>query len=236
MCGRYANNSPSARAQRQVARELGVPAETVAPRQLTRTNIAPTTEVLVAVNGERGREARKMRWGLAPAWGKLRGGPTLINARSDKLLSSNAWKPLIRTAERRCLIAATGWLEWLAAEAKGQPRQPFYHRLPEDEPSAFAGLWTIAKPKDADEPLASCTIITIPATAPEITRVHDRQPAVLLGRERLDAWLDESVDAEDALALIEPLPADVVEVWPVDPRINKATEQGAELLEPDSTR
>jgi hypothetical protein len=77
---------------------------------------------------------------------------------------------------------------------------------------------------------------TIPATAPEITRIHDRQPAVLLGRERLDAWLDESVDAEDALALIEPLPADVVEVWPVDPAINKATEQDAELLEPYSTR
>jgi hypothetical protein len=36
-----------------------------------------------------------------------------------------------------------------------QPKQPFYHRLPGGEPFAFAGLWTTATPKDAEEPIAT---------------------------------------------------------------------------------
>jgi Luciferase-like monooxygenase len=48
----------------------------VAERALGRANIAPTQSVLAVVNGEDGsREAVLARFGLAPAWAKLRGGP-----------------------------------------------------------------------------------------------------------------------------------------------------------------
>ena len=54
--------------------------------------------MLAVVNGEDGsREPVLARFGLAPAWAKLRGGPSLINARDDKLASSGAWKRLAGT-------------------------------------------------------------------------------------------------------------------------------------------
>ena len=87
--------------------------------------------MLAVVNGENGeREAILARFGLAPAWAKLRGGPSLINTRDDKLASSGAWKPLVKTATHRALIVADGYYEWQKPEDPKQPRQPFYHRLP----------------------------------------------------------------------------------------------------------
>jgi SOS response associated peptidase (SRAP) len=57
-----------------------------------------------------------LRWRLAPRWATLKGGPSLINARDDKIASSNAWKPLVRSACHRALIIAHGWIEWMHAE------------------------------------------------------------------------------------------------------------------------
>ena len=72
--------------------------DATAERAVGRTNIAPTQPVLAVVNGEDGmRQAILARFGLAPAWAKLRGGPSLINTRDDTLASSGAWKPLVRT-------------------------------------------------------------------------------------------------------------------------------------------
>lgn len=66
----------------------------------------------------------------------------------------------MNTAAHRALIVADGYYEWQKPEDPKQSRQPFYHRLPGGELFAFAGLWTTATPKDADEPVTSCSIIT----------------------------------------------------------------------------
>jgi putative SOS response-associated peptidase YedK len=70
--------------------------------------------VLAVVNADNGeRQAILARFGLAPAWAKLRGGPSLINTRDDKLASSGAWKPLVKSAAHRALIVADGYYEYL---------------------------------------------------------------------------------------------------------------------------
>jgi putative SOS response-associated peptidase YedK len=97
-----------------------------------------------------------LRWGLAPRWGALRGGPSLINARDEKLATSNAWKPLVASAYHRALIVSDGWIEWMHAEDPKQRKQPFLHLLKTRDIFAFAGLWTVAQPKDAVEKIASC--------------------------------------------------------------------------------
>jgi putative SOS response-associated peptidase YedK len=87
--------------------------------------------VLAVVNGEDGsREAVLARFGLAPSWAKLRGGPPLINARDDKLATSGAWKRLAASGAHRALIVADGYYEWQKPEDPTQPKQPFYHRVP----------------------------------------------------------------------------------------------------------
>lgn len=91
-------------------------------------NLAPTQDAGVIVPGEHGLAYTTMRWGLVPYWAKdLKIGASLINAR----IESAAAKPAFRSAwqERRCLVSASGYYEWMSVIDPGQakPRkQPFY--------------------------------------------------------------------------------------------------------------
>lgn len=66
-----------------------------------RFNIAPSQEVLTVVkNGE--RRGEYMRWGLVPFWARdEKIGYKMINARDDRLMSSNVYKPLLVGNEER---------------------------------------------------------------------------------------------------------------------------------------
>lgn len=235
MCGRYTTTN---HAQQTMADRFGpfdlrsVPLETIG-----RANVCPTEPVLAVVGAAGGapgaREARALRWGLAPSWATLRGMKPLINARDDKLRSSGAWKKLAADGSHRCLVIADGWIEWQKPEDKKAPRQPFWHRLPGGEPFAFAGLWTVAQPKDGTEPVASCTIVTTSSNR-EAAILHDRMPAVLAGPEAEEAWLSPDVDLDGALELVHPLPDATLEVLPVSCRLNAAGVEGLDLLQPDA--
>jgi SOS response associated peptidase (SRAP) len=61
--------------------------------------------------------------------------------------------------------------------------------IADGQPFAFAGLWTIATPKDADDPITSCSIITTDAND-DVRFVHDRMPVILNGSDAEAAWLD----------------------------------------------
>jgi putative SOS response-associated peptidase YedK len=87
MCGRYTN---TARDPRVIAQRSEITiSESVSDRALGRANIAPTQPVLAVVR-DGDRRAVLPSFGLAPAWAKLRGGPSLLNTRDDKLASSGA--------------------------------------------------------------------------------------------------------------------------------------------------
>jgi putative SOS response-associated peptidase YedK len=56
---------------------------TFAPRY----NIAPSQSVPVIVKGERGNEAKLMKWGLVPSWASDPSiGNRMVNARAETLL------------------------------------------------------------------------------------------------------------------------------------------------------
>ena len=214
MCGRY-----TMRSQGEIPTRFGVSEGSIPGDAFGRSNVSPTETVLAVVAGEDGsREARMLRWGLAPSWASLRGQRPLINARDDKLRTSGAWKGLVSASATRCLVIADGWLEWSKPERPGAPKQPFLHELPGGEPFALAGLWTVARPKDADEPIASCTIITVGANR-QASVLHDRMPAVLDGPDAEAAWLHAAVDLDGALDLGEPLPEGVLTITPADPPV-----------------
>jgi putative SOS response-associated peptidase YedK len=87
-----------------------------------------------------------MRWGLVPSWSKdPKAGAPLINARAETV----ATKPAFRTAfkRRRCLIPADGFYEWQKTD--GKTNQPFYIRMKQEHPFAFAGLWESSEGPDA---------------------------------------------------------------------------------------
>ena len=111
---------------------------------LGRANICPTEEVAAVVAGEDGsREARLMRWGLAPSWGDAARRPPAHQRPRRQAAHERRVEEARRARTRhRCLVLADGWLEWQKAEDRRQPRQPFLHEFRDGAPFAFAGLWT----------------------------------------------------------------------------------------------
>jgi len=192
-------------------------------------NVAPTKAVPAVVertrDGAQVRMLTTLRWGLIPSWAKERSiGNRMINARMETV----AEKPSFRRAfkQRRCLIPADGFYEW---QKTNGGKQPFYIRMQDGAPFAFAGLWETWHGDEGE--LRTCTIIT---TAPnELTgEIHNRMP-VILDPEDHDLWLDPDFDQKDPLAeLLRPYPADAMEAYRVSRRVNKPSNNEPSVLEP----
>jgi putative SOS response-associated peptidase YedK len=222
MCGRFTETKvdPGLIADRFGVRESAVPGET-----LGRYNVCPTEPVL-AVCGE--REARALRWGLVPPWArKLGGGYEPINARSETLLEKRPFASLVATGERRCLVVADGWYEWLKDERPRGERTPFRYTVDGGELFAFAGLWD--ERRVGGERVASVTILTTAANG-VCAPVHDRMPCILASPEAEAAWLAPEVDGDAALELLLALEDPRTTATPANPAVNRAGVEGAELI------
>jgi putative SOS response-associated peptidase YedK len=222
MCGRFTETKvdPGLIAHRFGVLESAVPAET-----LGRFNVCPTEQVLAVCGGG---EARGMRWGLVPPWArKLRAGPEPINARAETLRDKRLFAPLVARADRRCLVVADGWYEWLRPERPRGERVPFRYTVDGGALFAFAGLWD--ENRVDGERLASVTVLTTAANA-VCAPVHDRMPCVLESAEAEAAWLSPDVDADAALELLRTLDAPRTAAAPANPAVNRAGVEGSELL------
>ena len=83
------------------------------------------------------RDLGRLRWGLVPGrWAEKASGRPLINARAETLQSQPAFRESF--AERRCLIPADGFYEWLTDE---RGKRPVWFSRPDGELFAFAGIW-----------------------------------------------------------------------------------------------
>jgi putative SOS response-associated peptidase YedK len=185
-----------------------------------RYNIAPTQTIIAVVRGEDGEpQARPMRWGLIPSWAKdAKIAYKMINARSETVDQKGAYKRLIATAERRALLLADGFYEWLRPEDRKQPRVPFRFTLADGGPFAFAGLWTPGKLDG--EAIESATILTTDANA-LVAAIHDRMPVILAGPDAERAWLSPELDALAAKALCVPFDVEQMRVAAANPLVNK---------------
>ena len=111
MCGRFARYSLS----RELERYFN--AHPAAFELQPNYNVAPTQEIPVIILHEGDRHIKKRHWGLVPFWAKdISIGSRMINARVETVTS----KPAFRTAlkQRRCLIPANGFYEWLRHESR----------------------------------------------------------------------------------------------------------------------
>jgi len=225
MCGRYTVTQVDGR---RIAERFGVREAAVERETLGRFNVCPTERIL-AVCGEDGEPgARGLRWGLVPPWARALGaGYEPINARAETAASKRPFAELFASAERRCLVIADGWYEWLRQERPRGARLPFRYTVDGGELFAFAGLWDVRRV--AGEEVASATILTTAANdvcAP----VHDRMPCILATPEAEAAWLSPHVDAAAAAELLLPLDGRRTVAAPANPAVNRAGVEGAELL------
>jgi len=225
MCGRFTATfvEPQMIAARFGVSESAIPGET-----LGRFNVCPTEQVLAVCGPQESRAARDLRWGLVPPWARrLRAGPEPINARIESLLDKRLFAPLLERADRRCLVIADGWYEWLRPERLRGERVPFRYTVDGGAPFAFAGLCD--ERRVDGERLASVTVLTTTANA-VCAPVHDRMPCVLDSADAEAAWLSPDIDAQAALDLLGVLAAPRTSAAPANPAVNKAGVEGAELL------
>jgi putative SOS response-associated peptidase YedK len=226
MCGRYTLTNPDP-VKLSTRFMLG---ESAVPKLEPRYNVAPTDPVLAIRRTEEGdREAGRLRWGLVPGrWAEKRSTRPLINARAEGLTSQPAFAESFR--ERRCLIPADGFYEWRRDE---RGRQPFWVARPDGELFAFAGIWAALPARasgDEGELLHSCAIVT---TEPNglIRPIHDRMP-VILDPSLEAAWLDPAAGEDELMAMLRPLPPDLLALREISDAVNDVRNDGPELLTP----
>ena len=222
MCGRYTLTNPDPLRLRARFDIL----ESVEVADQPRYNIAPTDPVLAVRRREdASRELGRLRWGLVPGrWAEKGGGRPLINARAETLESQPAFRDAFR--ERRCLIPADGFYEWLSDE---RGKRPVWLSRPDGELFAFAGIWA-ALSQGEDEALHSCAIVTC-APNDLIRPIHDRMP-VVLSADAEAAWLDPDLGTEALADLLIPAPDDVLTTREVSDLVNNVREDGPALIEP----
>jgi len=193
-------------------------------------NAAPSQYLPVVVEvGPDERRVRLMSWGLLPPWKSKKPLPPMTNARAETVSD----KPMFRNLlpRQRCLVPASGFYEW-QAQGDGKRKQPYLIRVKDEPIVTFAGLWDDIVPDGApDEVAGSFTIITTAANA-IIAPIHHRMP-VILDRGEEELWLAQDVDVADAvLPLLDPFPAERMELFPVSTRVNNARNNDPSLIEP----
>ena len=214
MCGRFTLRAPAS----VVAEQFGLfELEPFTPR----FNIAPTQPVaavrLTAEDSPPQRELVWLHWGLIPSWAKdPKIGARMINARSETAAEKPAFRAAFR--RRRCLVAADGFYEW---QRRGGRKQPYFIRMKDDRPFAFAGLWEHWEGADGTV-ISSCTLLT---TGPNelMEPIHNRMPVILAAGD-YDRWLDPAVEQAGPLApLLRPYPGDEMVAYPVGTYVNSPT-------------
>ena len=217
MCGRYTLSTPAGR----LAEEFQLDSTVEIPPSY---NVAPTQQVAAVLEDEGGRRLEMLRWGLVPSWADDPDiGARMINARSETAPEKPSFRRAFRG--RRCLIAADGFYEWKREEGG---KQPYYFRMQDGRPFAFAGLWE-SWDKGGGE-LLTCTILT---TRPNsvLEGIHDRMP-VILPHDAYNAWLDPDADREELGELMIPYPGDDLETYPVSRFVNSPRNNDERCIEP----
>lgn len=221
MCGRFTLTTP----EQDLLVQFNLPE---IPDLKPRYNIAPTQPVAAVRVPKAGakRELVMLHWGLIPFWAKDPSlGARMINARSETVAEKPAFRAAFR--RRRCLVPADGFYEW---QKQNGAKQPFFIRLRDSRPFAFAGLWEHWGDKEG-QVLESCTVLT---TQPNelIRPLHNRMP-VILHPHSYALWLDpEAQDAGTLRRLLDPYPSGEMVAYPVSRYVNKPQHEGPDCIAP----
>jgi putative SOS response-associated peptidase YedK len=222
MCGRFTLRAPAS----VVAEQFGL---LEVPAFAARFNVAPSQPVaVVRLAPERSAAQRELvwlRWGLIPSWAKDASiGNRMINARAETVGEKPAYRAALR--RRRCLVVADGFYEWQRIDKR---KQPYFIRMRDDRPFAFAGLWEAWEGADSSA-IESCTLLTTDANE-VVEPIHDRMP-VILPSHAYETWLDPSRDVQQVLPLLKPYPNEPMVAYPVSTAVNSPTVDDPRCVEP----
>ncbi|RMH03108.1 MAG: SOS response-associated peptidase [Planctomycetota bacterium] len=221
MCGRFALFAPRADVARFLAADLPEEEE-LRPRW----NIAPTQAVPAAIGPEGARRIRFFHWGLIPPWARDRSfAARMINARAETVAEKPAFRAAFRA--RRGLVPMSGFYEW---RREGRLRRPWFFRPPDGGLLAAAALWERWRDPENGREILSLALLTTAANR-VMAPIHHRMP-VLLDAAGRRVWTDPEADPDHLRALLRPAPEETLAAWPVDPRVNRASWDRPDCVEP----
>ena len=185
MCGRF--NVIDSPGLQQLLHDLGIDLQLPAA-----INVAPTEQVSLVRELERGRALESARWWLTPSWAKaVEQRYSMFNARSESLAKSPAFRRPFKS--QRGLVPMSSFIEW---REEGGVKQPWLITN-EQQALAVAALWDVWE--GGDKALLSCTLVTT-AAAQQFKPWHKRMPVILNADERA-RWLDnrQAIAPDDAI-------------------------------------
>lgn len=180
-----------------------------------RYNITPGQTIPALINPA-ATSLSWLRWGISPSRPKQ---PPLINARSETAHQLSTFREAF--AKRRCIQFADGFYEWKRV-IPTRP-QPYYFHHADDCLLLLAGLWEPGEPP-------TCVVLTTEANT-LMQPVHNRMP-VLLDPESARLWLQPETHPETLKAILQPCPSRDLRCHPVSERVNRANNEGADLIAP----
>ncbi len=191
-------------------------------------NIAPSQPIPVVPNDGKNR-LTFYKWGLVPSWADDEnfGEYNLINARAETLAEKSSFKAPFR--RRRCLVFSDGFYEWKKSPSTGG-KNPYYVRMKDKSPFAYAGLWDRWQSPYGDELLSACIITTQPNSL--LKPIHSRMP-VILPREVYEDWLHPGEKDPDQLSpYLQPYPSEKMEAYPVSTYVNNPKNNSPQCVQP----
>jgi putative SOS response-associated peptidase YedK len=154
-------------------------------------------------------------------------GPTdvkpIINARAETVATKPFFKQAFRS--KRCLVLADGFYEW---KRIGKDKVPYRIALKTGEPFAFAGIWSAVHDAQGRQ-VTTFAIITTDAND-LVAEVHNRMP-VMLPLDDEAAWVSPESSPEQAQALLQPFPADLMSVYEVSSKVNSPANNTPDILQ-----
>lgn len=184
------------------------------PELEARYNIAPSQTALALFADEAGqRHAALMTWGLVD-----NALPTpIVNVRAETAESNPLFSESAR--RRRAVVIADGFYEW---RDEGSRKQPYLFQTLDQQPFGMAGIF------DRDSSgTTRFALLTMDANE-HVRPIHDRM-SLILPHDELAPWLAGTRSVARTIPLGRPIG---LQRRPVDPAVNDARREGAQLLDP----
>jgi putative SOS response-associated peptidase YedK len=151
--------------------------------------------------GESTRRMIPRLWGVPPPPSARDAGQGIVTVRN---LESPFWIGNLRNSEFRCLVPATGFMEWSKGRDREGKRRQLWFGCADQPLFAFAGVW-----KDSEVP--SFALVTCEANAALRAEGRETMPVILPPDPKAQrTWLGGGWDR--AQALIAPYSSSLMEV------------------------
>lgn len=207
-------------------------------------NVAPG-QFAPVISNDAPRDLQLFRFGFTPTWAK--DNRLTINARVDSkknnpndaidyfdkggkpgIFQENYWKTAIRS--KRCVIIADAFYEGSKEEKLNRPF--LVHMRNKQKPFAMAGVWSEFIDKNGIEQ-KGFAILTVPANAVLQKIGHHRSP-VILEDHAINSYLKN--DLSGISALLKPYNPNLMNAYPVSPRMKSWKENDIDLIQPIGQR